>query len=170
MWTAAADGVSLAQQAVLARAIEPGMPAQWFTVLRLLQVAPDQRMTMSELARSLSMSSGGFTKLADRLAQDGLIDRRGVSGDRRVVHAVLTERGRLSAEESVRAYDEAVAALVLEAVTAEDIETLARIAARLKTAAEAVGQDASDEPGAFVLQPPPPASPDRRGRGTGGSA
>ena len=55
--------------------------------------APDRRLPMTRLARDLTMTSGGFTKLADRMAREGLIDRRGSSDDRRVVYATLTDEG-----------------------------------------------------------------------------
>ena len=63
------------------------MTLPYFAVLTLLLDSEDQRLPMSRIARDLAMTSGGFTKLADRMARDGLIDRRGSSGDRRVVFA-----------------------------------------------------------------------------------
>ena len=67
------------------------MTLPYFSVLTLLFDSDEQRLPMSRIARDLAMTSGGFTKLADRMARDGLIDRRGSSGDRRVVFAALTE-------------------------------------------------------------------------------
>jgi hypothetical protein len=104
------------------------------------------------------------------MARDGLIDRRGVSTDRRVVHAVLTERGRILAEECTRAYNEAVAALVLGTISARDVKTLSRLAAQLSPVRnvdpdESDGPDASSD--AFIIRPPSLASPDRRGQGAG---
>ncbi|MDQ6848888.1 MAG: MarR family transcriptional regulator [Actinomycetota bacterium] len=45
-------------------------------MLHSLLRAEDHRSPMSALAREVSMTSGGFTKLADRMARGGLIDRR----------------------------------------------------------------------------------------------
>jgi DNA-binding MarR family transcriptional regulator len=162
-WTSAAEIIGAVQQAVLTRVAEAGVPTQWVAVLRLLHDAPDQRLTMSEIARHLAMSSGGFTKLADRMARDGLIDRRGVSTDRRVVHAVLTERGRILAEECTRAYNEAVIGLVLSAISARELKALSRLAAQLNP----VRNPDPANPDAFLIRPPSLASPERRGQGTG---
>jgi DNA-binding MarR family transcriptional regulator len=164
-WTTAAEVIGAVQQAVLARVAAAGVPTQWIAVLRLLHDAPDQRMTMSEIARDLAMSSGGFTKLADRMARDGLIDRRGVSTDRRVVHAVLTERGRILAEECTRAYNEAVSVLVLGAISDVDVQTLSRLAAKLSPVNDP--DEPESAPDAFMIRPPSLASPDRRGQGAG---
>jgi len=101
------------------------------------------------------------------MARDGLIDRRGVSTDRRVVHAVLTERGRILAEECTRAYNEAVAALVLGTISDRDVQTLSRLAAQLSPVRN-MDPDESDGPSdAFIIRPPSLASPDRRGQGAG---
>ena len=164
-WTAATHVVVAVQQAVLNRVAAGGVPAQWIAVLRLLHEATDQRLTMSEIARDLSMSSGGFTKLADRMARDGLIDRRGASADRRVVHAVLTERGRILAEECARAYDEAVADIVLGAISAGDIAALTGMVSRLGAARDLDPVEPEPATDAFLIRPPSLASPERRGQG-----
>ncbi|MEO8888125.1 MAG: MarR family transcriptional regulator [Jatrophihabitantaceae bacterium] len=136
-----------------------GVPAQWFAVLHLLLRAPDERLPMSRLARDLSMTSGGFTKLADRMARDGLIDRRGSSGDRRVVHAALTDRGREIGRDGVRIYAEAIRSRVLEAITTDDVQLMAELAERLRSA-----HAGSAETADFALNDRDPASPERRGR------
>ena len=48
---------------------------------------------MHELAQILGFSSAGTTKVADRLADAGLIERSPSRTDRRVIYATLTERG-----------------------------------------------------------------------------
>ena len=67
-------------------------------------------MPMSVLARDVGMTSGGFTKLADRMARDGIIDRRGSDTDRRVVHASLTEVGLELAQRVSNVYVDALRA------------------------------------------------------------
>lgn len=156
-WTAVVSAVDAAQQAVLAQVGGSGLPAACFAVLQLLQAAPEERLPMTQIARSLSMTSGGFTKMADRMARDGLIDRRGASGDRRVTHAILTQRGRALARESARVYADAVNTLVLAAVAPEDLQVLARMAQQLNAA---LGSGEPENP--FVLEERPAASAERR--------
>jgi DNA-binding MarR family transcriptional regulator len=158
-WVLVVQGVQTTQQRVLTEVERIGVPAQWFAVLHLLLRAPDERLPMSRLARDLSMTSGGFTKLADRMARDGLIDRRGSSGDRRVVHAALTDRGRAIGRDGVRIYAEAIRSRVLDAITTDDVRKMAEIAETLRAA----HVDAADA-GEFALDDRDPASPERRSR------
>lgn len=160
-WTLVAQAVQATQQQVLSDVERIGVPSQWFAVLQLLLRAPDERLPMSRLARELSMTSGGFTKLADRMARDGLIDRRGSSGDRRVVHAALTDRGRELGQAGVRRYADAIRSRVLDAITPADVERMAEIAGTLTKAGPGA---AAPEPDEFVLSDRDPASPERRGR------
>jgi DNA-binding MarR family transcriptional regulator len=96
-------------QRLLDRDLEAaGLTAPWFPALDLLLAAPGHRLPMSTLARELAMTSGGVTKLAGRMAADGLIDRRGASDDRRVVHAALTPAGLRAARQARTAYLEAL--------------------------------------------------------------
>lgn len=158
-WVLAVQGIQATQQLVLTDVERIGVPAQWFAVLHLLLRAPDERLPMSRLARDLSMTSGGFTKLADRMARDGLIDRRGSPGDRRVVHAALTDRGREIGRDGVRIYAEAIRSRVLDAITADDVHKLADVAEALRVAHADAAESAE-----FAINDRDPASPERRGR------
>lgn len=100
------------------------MPGPWFAVLHRLLRADDHRLPMSRLAKDLSITSGGFTKLADRMARDGLIDRRGSSGDRRVVYATLTPEGLELAHRLVADYRAAVREHVGEVLELDQLEAL----------------------------------------------
>jgi len=78
------------------------LPGPWFEVLLRLLRTPGQRLTMTQLARETTLTSGGFTKLADRMAQAGLIERQPSPQDRRVTYAALTAEGRRIGEEAQR--------------------------------------------------------------------
>lgn len=52
-------------------------------------------MAMGELADQITLTSGGVTRLVDRLEQAGYVERRSCDTDRRVQYAATTERGRL---------------------------------------------------------------------------
>src|SRR5690625_2576593 len=61
-----------------------------YSVLALLGQAGRRGMRMSDLARQRLMSTGGFTRLADRLERRGLIERTPAADDKRGFVAVLT--------------------------------------------------------------------------------
>lgn len=88
-------------------------PAQFDILIRLVRTA-DHRMPMTKLAREAALSSGGFTKVADRLARVGLIQRVRCDDDRRVVYAELTAQGRALAEQAREACAEILRRRVLE--------------------------------------------------------
>ena len=68
-----------------------GVNAPFFDVLVRLAREPSQRLPMTKLATEVSLTSGGFTKLADRMEQEGLLYRQHSAQDRRVIYAVLTD-------------------------------------------------------------------------------
>ena len=70
-----------------------GISLQTFEVLLRISRSPDGRLTMSELAEKVALSTGGTTRLADRLERDGLVARRSCPNDRRRMHLVLTDEG-----------------------------------------------------------------------------
>jgi DNA-binding MarR family transcriptional regulator len=162
-WELVTRAVARTQERVLARIEEAGLPSQWFAALHLLLRSSDHRIPMSRLARELSMTSGGFTKLADRMGQDGLINRRNSSGDRRVVYAALTEEGLRVARRTERQYKAALREHVLDVLTAPELGTLAA-GARILVEAQAEAADDVGHP--EVERRRNPALPDRRARGT----
>jgi DNA-binding MarR family transcriptional regulator len=87
-------------QATLMRRLEAelvaseGMTLPEFDVLVQLQFAPEQRLRMNELSDRVRLSPSGITRLVDRLAQAGLVERGPCESDRRVTWAILTSSGR----------------------------------------------------------------------------
>ncbi|MEU7791304.1 MarR family transcriptional regulator [Amycolatopsis sp. NPDC049159] len=67
-------------------------PASFDILVRLVR-SPEHRMPMTKLATEAALSSGGFTKVADRLVAADLICRIPSPDDRRVTFASLTEHG-----------------------------------------------------------------------------
>src|SRR3989442_3540194 len=56
-------------------------------------MAPDQRLTMGQLARALLFSKSGLTRLIDRMVEAGLVQRLARPGDRRRLHIALSDAG-----------------------------------------------------------------------------
>ncbi len=72
---------------------ELGIPGPWLEVLLRIGRTPGQAVPMTRLAEMVLFTSGGFTKLADRMVAAGLIRREPCPGDRRSHLAVLTPEG-----------------------------------------------------------------------------
>jgi MarR family 2-MHQ and catechol resistance regulon transcriptional repressor len=71
-----------------------GIPLTWFDVLVRLGAAEAGWLTMTQLASEISLTSGGVTRLVDRIAEAGLVERLQCPSDRRSVHVSLTDAGR----------------------------------------------------------------------------
>jgi DNA-binding MarR family transcriptional regulator len=71
-----------------------GMPISTYDVLLRLAWAGSSGLRMSELATQLLMTTGGLTRLVDRLEGDGLLTRTRTAHDPRGYEARITPAGR----------------------------------------------------------------------------
>lgn len=98
-WLAAWEDY-LAGHTTLLRALEAELQADAqlslseYDVLAALAQGPPGGLRVTELARIALLSTGGTTRLLDRMEAAGLVRRRRNQVDRRVVSAGLTGQGR----------------------------------------------------------------------------
>lgn len=111
------------------------MAGPWFEVLIRLQRTPGHRLPMSRLAREVSLSTGGFTKLADRLEREGYLERESCSSDRRVVYASLTEQGLAFIAQARVKHVERLCEHVLAPLGGDGVRGLTTIARTLRDSA-----------------------------------
>jgi DNA-binding MarR family transcriptional regulator len=108
-----------------------GLSLSDYDVLVLLDEAPAGTLRMSELAAAVLMTSGGFTRLADRLERAGLIRRERCATDARGFDVALTERGRSLLDEARATHRADVRRRFLERLSPEEQATLAAIWERI---------------------------------------
>ncbi|WP_116244341.1 MarR family winged helix-turn-helix transcriptional regulator [Nocardiopsis sp. FIRDI 009] len=111
------------------------MAGPWFEVLIRLQRTPGHRLPMSRLAREVSLSTGGFTKLADRLEREGYLERAACDSDRRVVYATLTDAGLAFIDQVRVKHVERLREHVLDPLGADGVRQLASLARTLRDSA-----------------------------------
>lgn len=70
------------------------LPLQSFEVVLRLGRTPGGCLTAGELGNVVALTSGGATRLIDRLETAGLVERRRNTADRRQVLVCLTDAGR----------------------------------------------------------------------------
>ena len=102
-----------------------GLPLTQYEVLLHLEGAPEHRLRMSELARSVLLSQSGVTRLVDRLQQRGLVVREGCPEDRRVLYARLTPHGARALAEARPTHLAGVRELYLRHFDDAELKTLA---------------------------------------------
>lgn len=108
-------------------------PAEAETLLRLART-PGNRMPMAALARDAAFSTGGFTKIADRLTNRSLVQRNPCADDRRVIYLELTNAGVELAGELRCLVADLVRATYIDVLGPERAELVARAMAELREA------------------------------------
>lgn len=80
-----------------------GLPHTWFEVLVRL-TRSDGRLTMGGLAGQIALTTGGVTRLTDRMESSGLVRRVPCPTDRRVSYITLTDAGRAKLEQAAEVH------------------------------------------------------------------
>ena len=83
---------------------EHGLSLGDYDFLLRLARAPHRALKMTELAKRVMMSPSGLTRAADRLVASGLIRRRRIQGDARVMLVQLTDPGRALLRRAARTH------------------------------------------------------------------
>jgi len=100
-------GLLLETNARLARSLgahlesECDLPLPWFEVLLQLRKSPDGRLKMNEIADAIVHSTGGTTRLIDRLEEARLVERQLCPSDRRAIHVAITDVGNAKLDEAL---------------------------------------------------------------------
>ena len=87
---------------------EVGIPLVFFDVLINVGAAPDGRLTMSRLSADVALTTGGVTRLVDRMVEAGLVERQACPSDRRSIHVILTPEGRSVLGRAIAAHIEGI--------------------------------------------------------------
>ena len=78
-----------------------GLGVSDFEVLERLAESEQGKFRAQDLAEAVHLSQSALSRLVDRLARHGLVERCGCEGDRRGVYVVLTEAGERRHTEAV---------------------------------------------------------------------
>ncbi len=118
-------GRSLEQQA--------GIPHSWFEVLLRISRADRGQISMGALAQQVALTTGGITRLLDRMIRAGLVQRVPCPTDRRVYFAALTDQGRAKLDEAAQVHATNLRQ-AFAGFTADDLVTFDDLLDRLRTA------------------------------------
>lgn len=119
----------------LGRSLEEqaGIPHTWFEVLLRISRADAGRISMGALAQQVALTTGGITRLLDRMIAAGLVQRVPCPTDRRVQFATLTTQGRAKLDQAAKGH----AANLRQAFagfTADDLRALDDLLDQLRAA------------------------------------
>lgn len=112
-----------------------------YSALRILDRAGEPyQLSPSRMAELLVRTTGGMTKIVDRLERRGLVERIRADGDRRSVLVALTAQGLVTGRRAGESYHER-RRRVLTSISPEE---LARIADRLDDLVAALDRDRTE--------------------------
>jgi MarR family transcriptional regulator, 2-MHQ and catechol-resistance regulon repressor len=114
------------EQRIAATLRDHGLATGAFEVLLRLGRSEGDRLRMSELSRRLAITTGGTTRLMDRLERDGLVRRVPSTSDRRVIYAELTSSGRAELERAIGPHLSDLTEIFTERLTPADRTDLER--------------------------------------------
>jgi DNA-binding MarR family transcriptional regulator len=110
-----------------------GIPLVFFDVLINVGAAPDGRVTMSRLSNDIALTTGGVTRLVDRMAEAGLVERQACPNDRRSIHVILTPEGRAVLDRAVAAHMEGIDRHLMAHLSDKDRANLATALTKILT-------------------------------------
>ena len=125
-WGLVVEGFARVQRVLQADIEASDLNPTWFEVLLRLVRTPGHRLPMTQLADEVLFSSGGFTKLADRIQKAGYVERIGCPSDRRVTWITLTDEGEKVINAALESHVACLRANVLEPLSETSLNELGR--------------------------------------------
>jgi DNA-binding MarR family transcriptional regulator len=110
-----------------------GMSLVTFEALVRLGRSEDMQMSMSELAEQMVLTSGGVTRLIDRLEGIGAVERIQCPSDRRVQWARLTEAGGRMLETALETHLADLEEHFASEIEPAEYDTFVRVLDRLRS-------------------------------------
>lgn len=109
---------------------EYGLPLAWYGVLLHVGRAGGER-PIGELIAATAFTSGGVTRLVDRIARAGLVERRPSPTDRRIQYVRLTDAGREMLERATVVHLRGIQRHLIDALGLDEVGQLDRLLAKL---------------------------------------
>src|ERR1019366_4519566 len=110
------------------------LPLAWFDVLLQLRTSPDGRLKMNQIADAIVHSTGGTTRLIDRLEEAGLVERQLCPCDRRAIHVAITPPGNVRLDEALRVHLEYLEENLTARLSSTERVTLTKLLTKLNAA------------------------------------
>ena len=107
------------------------LPLAWFDVLLQLRRSPEGRLKMNEIADAIVHSSGGTTRLIDRIEEAGYVARQSCPSDRRAIHVAITDAGNAKLDEALTVHLEYLDESLAKQLTESERVTLAWLLTKL---------------------------------------
>lgn len=118
---------------------EVGVPLLWLGVLLHIARSPEGVRPVSELINATAFTSGGVTRLVDRMERAGLVERRRCPSDRRVQFVALTEAGEELLQRATEVHLRGIQEHLVDVLEPEELAQLETTLAKLAGTVEVCG-------------------------------
>ncbi len=108
-----------------------GLPLAWFDVLLQLRRSPEGRLKMNQIADATVHSTGGTTRLIDRIESAGFVERQNCPNDRRAIHVAITTAGNNKLDDALRAHLVHLDAVLSDRLTLTERASLSELLAKI---------------------------------------
>src|SRR5579859_2299657 len=115
---------------------EVGIPLSWYGVLLLVGRSPEGVRPIGELISATAFTSGGVTRLVDRMERAGYVERRPCPSDRRVQFVGLTDAGREMLDRATEVHLRGIQEHMIEKLQPHKVAIMDTLLARLVQAAD----------------------------------
>ena len=103
---------------------ELGLSFPLFEALFVLSVAREGRLRMVDIQRRMLVSKSNVTQLIDKLEAEGLVEREASPSDRRLVYAILTERGPEVVAQGLELFNAVASESLTQSLSKAEIEKI----------------------------------------------
>lgn len=135
-------GLMLEVYAELSRRLEDdliratGLNMTWVEVLIRLARTPGQRLRLTQLGDMVSFTSGGISKLVDRMERAGLLARHVDPSDRRATVVSITPSGQVAIRDALEVHVPSLRRHFVGALTPAQADELENVLRTLRAALE----------------------------------
>ena len=109
------------------------LPLAWFDVLLRLRRSPEGRLKMNQIADAIVHSTGGTTRLIDRLEEAAFVVRQNCPSDRRAIHVAITDLGNAKLDEALDVHLDYLAIHLTSRLNDDERSTLAHLLEKLNS-------------------------------------
>ena len=110
---------------------EAGISLAWFILLRRLASTAPGDLRMRDAGAALVMTSGGMTRMVDRIEAAGHVERRACPRDRRALRLYITDAGRAVLRQAELVYRRELETHLLRHLHGDEVRQLRQILAKL---------------------------------------
>jgi DNA-binding MarR family transcriptional regulator len=111
---------------------DAGISLRWYDVLVQLEDSPEG-IPMNQLAERILHSKSGFTRVVDRMEEEGLVRRVRPEHDRRTILVVLTDTGNKTKERARLYHRDGIERHFAQHLTDADVKALTRALEKVST-------------------------------------